>query len=57
MLLAENGCADISLTFSVQLSPEEIETITLDIAEYEEARWVDPSAIIQDASYHTALRR
>lgn len=28
-----------------------------DTAEYSAARWVDPASVIQDASYHTALRR
>ena len=54
---AEHGSADISLTFTAQLTAEEQETIQLDRAEYEEARWVDPSAIIPDTAYHTAVRR
>lgn len=45
------------MTFTAQLTSEEVEAISLDRAEYEEARWVDPSAIISDTSYHTAVRR
>ena len=56
-LLADHGCADISLTFTVQLSPEEIEAVAIDRAEYGDACWVDPAAITPDASYHTAMRR
>ena len=56
-MLADNGCADISLTFTVQLSSEEIEAIAMDRAEYGDACWVDPASIIPDASYHTAVRR
>ena len=54
---ADHGSADIALTFTAQLSADEAEAINLDRAEYEEARWVDPSAIISDTSYHTAVRR
>ena len=54
---ADHGSADLAMTFTAQLTSEEVEAISLDRAEYEEARWVDPSAIISDTSYHTAVRR
>ena len=47
----------MALTFTAELSPEERQAITFDTAEYEAAKWVDPATIIQDASFHTALRR
>ena len=56
-LSADHGSADVALSFTAQLTAEEAETVNLDRAEYEEARWVDPSTIISDTSYHTALRR
>ncbi|CAL8469965.1 g9507 [Coccomyxa elongata] len=52
-----NGTADVALTFTAELSPEERQAISFDTAEYEAAKWVDPATIIQDASFHTALRR
>ncbi len=54
---ADHGSADLALTFTAQLTAEEAEAINLDMVEYEDARWADPSAIISDTSYHTALRR
>ncbi len=55
--VAGNGTADVALTFTAELSPEERQAISFDTAEYEAAKWVDPATIIQDASFHTALRR
>jgi hypothetical protein len=54
---AEHGSADISLTFTAALSADECEAIRVDRAEYEEACWIDPSKVIPDTSYHTAVRR
>ncbi|EIE25732.1 DUF212-domain-containing protein [Coccomyxa subellipsoidea C-169] len=52
-----NGTADVALAFTAELSPEERQAISFDTTEYEDAKWVDPASIIQDASFHTALRR
>ncbi|KAK9916030.1 hypothetical protein WJX75_007575 [Coccomyxa subellipsoidea] len=52
-----NGTADVALVFTAELSPEERQAISFDTAEYEAAKWVDPASVIQDDSYHTALRR
>eukprot|EP00884_Botryococcus_braunii_P007174 jgi/Botrbrau1/16458/Bobra.0142s0054.1 len=52
-----NGTADMIMVFTAAISPEERAAIVWDTAEYDNMRWQDLTAAIQEASYHPALRR
>ncbi|GAQ85826.1 hypothetical protein KFL_002560100 [Klebsormidium nitens] len=51
----ENGTCDISVVFTLVLTPEEVRTIHLDEKEYSDVRWFSIDEIIA-GDFHPALR-
>eukprot|EP01116_Phalansterium_solitarium_P015020 TRINITY_DN33034_c0_g1_i1.p1 TRINITY_DN33034_c0_g1~~TRINITY_DN33034_c0_g1_i1.p1 ORF type:complete len:228 (+),score=53.97 TRINITY_DN33034_c0_g1_i1:37-684(+) len=51
----DHGTADISVVSTLALTPEEIASMKIDMAEYDEVKFVDPSEILTSGTYHPAL--
>eukprot|EP00899_Mesostigma_viride_P012236 jgi/Mesvir1/21012/Mv08067-RA.1 len=53
---ADNGTCDISCVLTIAVTEEEASGIRLTPDEYCDSQWVDPRAVVDDHSYHPALR-
>lgn len=53
----DHGTADISVVHSVTITEEEEKGMKIDRGEYDCCEWCDPAAVVDNDSYHPALRR
>eukprot|EP01116_Phalansterium_solitarium_P023897 TRINITY_DN8588_c0_g1_i1.p1 TRINITY_DN8588_c0_g1~~TRINITY_DN8588_c0_g1_i1.p1 ORF type:complete len:219 (+),score=17.48 TRINITY_DN8588_c0_g1_i1:47-703(+) len=51
----DHGTADIATHLTIALTAPEIAQISLDLQEYEEFKWVEPSEILTAGTYHPAM--
>lgn len=53
----DHGTADISVVLTTVLTADEIGRIKIDPNEYSDKMWVSPKDVVQNPSFHPALRR